>query len=193
MDGQPDELAAELAALCDTLLPGDDRFPSATAVGSHGVAADRIRARAGQQGLDAILAGLRASGGPLGAAADRTAVVAAFERTHPDLFGLVRLALFTAYYESPVVVRAVRALGHVYNDAPQPLGYAMLPFDPTDPLNAPGHRRGGFVATADVRRVDLSGLPDDPLAPEDHRRAVGIATGRGLLSTGTREGKDAAR
>ena len=44
---------------------------------------------------------------------------------------------YLAYYESPTVVRAVRSLGHVYNDAPQPVGYAMAPFDENDPHQAP--------------------------------------------------------
>ncbi|MEZ5670571.1 MAG: hypothetical protein R3F55_24670 [Alphaproteobacteria bacterium] len=181
-------LAAELAALCDTMLPGDARFPCATDVGAQGVAADRLRMLVGQDGLDRIVAALAIGGGPLVGAADRNAVVAAFERAEPALFAAVRMALFTAYYESPAVVRAVRALGHDYNDAPQPRGYVMPAFDPADPLNAPPHRRGHFVATEAVQRVDLSKLPADPLAPEDHTAAVGKATGRGLLSIGTREG-----
>ena len=180
-------LAAELAALCDVMLPGDERFPAATAVGAHGVAMDRIRALAGGAGLDRIVHGLAECGGPLTDAADPTAVAVEFEATEPDLFALVRMALFTAYYESPAVVRAIRAMGHDYNDAPLPRGYVMPAFDPEDPLNAPVHRRGFYVATDAVVRVDLSTLPDDPLAPEDFRKAVGKASGRGLLSTGTRE------
>lgn len=180
-------LAAEMAALCDVMLPGDERFPAATVVGAHGVAMDRIRALAGEAGLDRIVHGLAACGGPLTDAADRTAVSVEFEAKEPDLFALVRMALFTAYYESPAVVRAIRAMGHDYNDAPLPGGYDMPAFDPRDPLNAPPHRRGFYVATDAVVRVDLSTLPDDPLAPEDFSKAVGKATGRGLLSTGTRE------
>src|SRR5690606_22212377 len=135
---------------------------------------------AGEAGLDRVIEAMRACGGPLASAADRTAVVRAFETQHPELFGLVRLALFTAYYESPAVIRAIRALGHVYNAAPQPAGYDMPPFDPDDPLHAPRHRRGSYVPTAEVRRVDLSPLPPDPLAPEDYRQEQGTATGRGL-------------
>ncbi len=76
------------------------------------------------------------------------------------------MVVYLSYYENPAVVEAVRGLGHTYNDAPQPAGYAMAPFDPADPLQAPTHRRGRFVATNRVRRVDLSALPDDPTAPE---------------------------
>lgn len=188
-------LATEWSALCDALLPGDDRFPPATVVCAHGVAADRLRAQAGQSGLDAVAAALIEGGGPLAALAKdaRPAVVAAFETAAPELFALVRLALFTAYYESPAVVRAIRAMGHDYNDAPQPRGYPLPPFDPSDPLSAPRHRRGGFVATGAVVRLDLSTIASDPLAAEDHAAAAGTATGRGLLSTGTRDAADERR
>lgn len=183
-------LAAELAALCDTMLPGDQRFPSATAVGAQGVTMDRLRTLAGQDGLDRIVSRLRDCGGPLTGAADLAGVVSAFETAEPDLFGMLRLALFTAYYESPAVVRAIRALGHDYNDAPQPRGYRMPAFDASDPLNAPAHSRGFYVATQDVTQVDPTSLPPQPLAPEDYRAAFGKATGRGLLSMGTREGRE---
>lgn len=183
-------IAAELAALCDTMLPGDQRFPCATAIGAQGVTMDRLRTLAGQDGLDRIVGLLRDCGGPLMNAQDRAGVVSAFETAAPDLFGMVRLALFTAYYESPEVVRVIRALGHDYNDAPQPRGYRMPAFDPNDPLNAPAHSRGFYVATQDVTQVDPTPLPAQPLAPEDYRAAVGKATGRGLLSMGTREGRE---
>ena len=188
MDRTPHELAAELAAFCDTLLPGSDRFPSASAVGAHGVAVDRIRALAGTAALEQLKAALNDCGGPLAAAGptDRPAIVTHLEAEHPALFGLVRLAIYTAYYESPAVIAAVRGLGLDYNDAPQPQGYQLAPFDPTDALNAPAHRRGVYVATDQVRRVDMSALPQDPLAPERIGVEVGSATGRGLLSSGTR-------
>ena len=187
MQEQAGNLVVELAALCDALLPGNHRFPSATAVGAHGVAADRIRSRVGTAGLARLVAALAAGGGPLAGAADRPAVVARLQQDHPALFGTVQLALYTAYYESPAVIAAIRGLGLDYNDAPQPDGYRLPPFDAADPLSAPTHRRGFHRATEAVTRVDLSTLPVDPLAPEDYAAAVGAATGRGLLSTGTRK------
>jgi hypothetical protein len=54
------------------------------------------------------------------------------------------------------VIAAIRALGHDYNDAPQPDGYAMRPL--ARALDAPAVPRGQYVATSDVTRVDLSGL-----------------------------------
>ncbi|MGF1624827.1 MAG: hypothetical protein ACFCVH_08080, partial [Alphaproteobacteria bacterium] len=136
MDRIHHALAADLAALSDTLLPGSDRFPPASDVGANGVAADRIRARGGIDALERLVAALRRCGGPL-ATADpeaRPGIVARLEAEEPALFGLVRLALYTAYYESPAVVAAIRGLGLDYNDAPQPRGYELAPFDATDTL-----------------------------------------------------------
>ncbi len=180
---------AELALLADVLLPGSARYPAASTVGVHGVMADRLRKLGGTALLEALADAMAGSGGPLGPL-DRSArqqVVARLEADHPDLFGHVRLAAYTAYYESPAVVAAVRASGIAYNDAPQPNGYAMAPFDPANPQDAPTHRRGGYVATGAVRRVDLSTLPEDPLAPEIVDQNLGVATGRGNLSSGTRK------
>ena len=52
------------------------------------------------------------------------------------------------------MIAAIRSLGIVYNDAPQPEGYAMRPFDPA--LDLPKEKRGRFVPTDAVARVDLS-------------------------------------
>ena len=77
------------------------------------------------------------------------------------------MVAYLSYYENPDVIAGVRALGHRYQESPQPKGYPMARFDPSDPQQAPSHRRGRFVPTDRVQRVDLSPLPDDPLAPEE--------------------------
>ena len=82
------------------------------------------------------------------------------------------------------MVRAVRSFGHVYNDAPQPEGYAMAAFDESDPLQAPAHRRGHYVRTEDVTRLDLVPLPADPLAPETITQDDAVASGRGAIAKG---------
>ena len=114
------------------------------------------------------------------------------EETQPEQFETLRMVSYLAYYESPAVVRAVRALGHVYNDAPQPAGYVMSPFDESDPLQAPAHRRGHYVGTEDVTRLDLAPLPPDPLAPETVTENDAVASGRGGIAKGA-AGKPAGR
>ena len=190
MATEPARIAAMLRALVDVLLPGDGRFPAASDAGTHGLVADRLVAQAGESALDDLAAALAACGGPLAplGPAERQAVVRRFEATHPEQFETLRTIAYLAYYESPAVVRAVRALGHVYNDAPQPLGYAMAPFDERDPAQAPAHRRGFYVGTEEVARLDLAPLPPEPLAPERVRRDDAVASGRGAIAKGARAG-----
>ena len=180
------EIAAMLRELVDVLLPGDGRFPSASDAGTHGAVADRLVAQLGETALDDLAKIIEACGGPFGSlgAAERQDVVRRFEADHPEQFETLRMIVYLAYYESPAVVRAVRSLGHVYNDAPQPAGYAMAPFDETDPHQAPSHRRGSYVRTEDVARLDLTPLPPDPLAPETVTEGDAVASGRGAIAKG---------
>lgn len=155
----PQSLApAELVALVDTLVPGDGLFPAASAVGVHGVFALRWRELMGVDALALLAAALARHGGPLaGQGGDgRAAAVAMLEAAEPQLFAALRMTVYLAYYEQPAVTGQVRALGFAYNDAPLPDGYVLDPFEPS--VDAPAHRRGSFVPTEAVRRVDLSGL-----------------------------------
>jgi hypothetical protein len=152
-DGQsPIETTTALAAFADAMLPGDDIFPSASAVGAHGILALRLRDLMGPDAPGALAAAFVARGG-LSAPADAAALL---EKETPALFDAALMVLYYAYYETPAAIAAIRSLGIVYNDAPQPLGYAMRPFDPA--LDLPGNPRGHFVPTAEVVRVDLSGI-----------------------------------
>ena len=182
----PAEIAATLKALVDVLLPGDERFPAASDAGTHGVVADRLMAQTGESALDDLARAVADCGGPLTplGPAERQAVVRRMEETHQEQFETLRMVSYLAYYESPAVVRAVRSLGHVYNDAPQPAGYAMASFDESDPLQAPAHRRGGYVRTEHVTRLDLAPLPSNPLAFETVTEDDAVATGRGAIAKG---------
>lgn len=150
---------ALLAAFADTLLPGDDLFPAASAVGAHGLLAERLRQRLGGEGIDRCAAALlEASGGDRFAdlrTEQRSDAVRRLETSDPELFELLRSILYYAYYQNPVVVRAIRALGWTYNDAPQPLGYPLAPFDPTPDANLPAAPRGSYKPTATIVRVAL--------------------------------------
>jgi hypothetical protein len=151
-NGPSEDLTGAIAAFVDALLPGDGEFPPASAVGAHGILASRLRETVGPGAVEALALAFTSRGG-----LDRPqAAAAAMEAEEPALFDTVQMALYYAYYETPAVIAAIRALGFVYNDAPQPQGYAMRPFDPA--VDLPAERRGHFVPTDAVTRVDLSRL-----------------------------------
>ena len=55
---------------------------------------------------------------------------------------------------------AIRALGHDYNDAPQPNGYVLPLFDFTPGVNVPMNPKGTFKWTDWIEPVDISSLAD---------------------------------
>jgi hypothetical protein len=152
---EPRKRAAVLAALVEVLLPGDALFASAAEVGVQAKLAERLADHSGEAAVDRLIANL--SGLAEAASGDaRRQAVAAFEAAQPALFGTVRTICFTAYYESPFIQEAIRALGFAYNSAPLPKGYGQRRFDPA--ADRPMHGRGYYVPTEQVQRVDLSGL-----------------------------------
>lgn len=111
-----------LAAVLDTLLPGDDALPSATRAGLnptpyaalHRAVFDAIAAQAGSAEIF-----LRAD------ESARNAAVRAVERAAPDAFRTLLTAVLSDYYEAPPVLTA---LGW-RSEPPQPTGHAVSPFD----------------------------------------------------------------
>ena len=149
--------AQELALLVNVLIPGDDLFPPAAEAGAQGLLADRLRERIGLDGVDQVLAALGvAAGGSLAALDPETRVVAVarFQEQEPQLFALMLNTLYYSYYQLPLVVQAIRELGIVYNDAPQPLGYDLPPFEPIPGVTVPTMPRGSYKATDEVTRID---------------------------------------
>ncbi|MCA9878552.1 MAG: hypothetical protein KC442_12245 [Thermomicrobiales bacterium] len=149
--------ARELALLVDVLIPGDDLFPPASAAGAQGLLADRLRERLGLDGVDQVLAALAtAAGGSLAdlEAKAQVAAVTRFQEQEPALFALMLNTLYYSYYQLPLVVQAIRALGIVYNDAPLPLGYDLPPFEPIPGVTMPSEPRGFYFATDEVKRID---------------------------------------
>ncbi len=136
-----------LGELVDLMLPGDDLFPAASAVGVHGLLRQRLSEIGGHAALSTLA---KASGqGGVNALAD-------LKKNQPDLFAKLRSVVFLTYYEMPEVQDAIRKLGHRYNAEPLPKGYAMGRFDPG--ADTPAHGRGRYVKTEDVKRLDLSRL-----------------------------------
>ena len=111
-----------LAAVLDTLLPGDEALPSATQAGldpaayagSHHAAFDVIAAQAG--GAEAFLR----TDDDRRAAALRTV-----ERIAPDAFRALLTAVLSDYYEAPAVLAP---LGW-RSEPPQPAGHAVPTID----------------------------------------------------------------
>jgi hypothetical protein len=82
--------------------------------------------------------------------------VARLEALDPKLFDTLRKYAYPTYYEQPKTVTAIRSLGLNYNTAPLPEGYPTEPFEAE--RDAPRHHRGRWIATADVKSVDVSRL-----------------------------------
>jgi Arc/MetJ-type ribon-helix-helix transcriptional regulator len=154
--------AAFVAALIDTMIPGDGDFPSASEAGI----ASLVAMRAGEMHGAAFLSGLRDAldreGAPFANSdeGERVTRLAAHEEANPADIQAVCLVLYLSYYGAAPVKAAIRRMGLQYPDAPQPSGYRMAPFDPADPIEAPTHRRGHFVPTDAVKRVSTDGLGD---------------------------------
>ena len=190
-----EDVTGAIAAFVDALLPGDEVFPSASAVGAHGVLVMRLRETVGAGAAEALAAAFTQPRRPRRAAGRRRRC---WRRKSRALFETALTVLYYAYYETPAVIAAIRSLGIVYNDAPQPEGYAMRPFDPA--LDLPAEKRGRFVPTDAVARVDLSalGLLDgggplmatgSPCRRAHHRRRRGRRTDREDAGRGGAEGR----
>jgi hypothetical protein len=155
----PLEAARLLRDLVEVMIPGDGEWPSAADVGCHGLIGIRLVELLGEAGFDGMIAALVECGAPFAGRTpdDREAIIARFEASDAKRFAKLRLALYTGYYEHPAVVAAVASLGMPYLARPVLGGYELPPFDPA--RDAPRQKRGFYVRTEDVKRVDLSGLP----------------------------------
>jgi hypothetical protein len=111
-----------LAAVIDTLLPGDGVLPSGTAAGpplaayaeSHGAVLDAIAAQSGA--IESFA---------LSDEAARATVLQAVERSMPDAFRALLTAVLSDYYESEPVLAALNWPTH----PPQPTGHAVAVMD----------------------------------------------------------------
>jgi hypothetical protein len=142
-----------IAGLAETLLPGGDGFPAASAISLAPLLA--VRLRAADAALPTRLRDALAAQ-PAPPESDWVEATRRLEATEPKSFDALRKYAYLTYYEQPAVVDAIRALGFHYNHAPLPEGYPEEPFDPA--TDAPTHRRGRWIATADVTRVDVESL-----------------------------------
>ena len=159
-----DDEAQATVGLMDALLPGGEGFPKASDTGMGALLVARLHAS--DATLPARLAAaVRAAGGPFAGhnETEGRAIGARIEAADPKLFAEVRKYAYLTYYEQPPVIEAIRRLGFLYNDSPLPEGYPAEPFDPA--RDAPQHRRGNWIRTEAVRRVDLATLDLQENAP----------------------------
>jgi hypothetical protein len=110
-----------LAAVIDTLLPGDDVLPSGTAAGV---------ALAPQAAHESVLSAISLQAGGSDAFAragerTRVGILQAIERANAEAFRALVVAALSDYYESGPILAAMgwRA------DPPQPIGHAMPALD----------------------------------------------------------------
>jgi hypothetical protein len=144
-----------LAAVLDILLPGGDGFPSASAAGTTSFLLEQGDAADLLAWLLPLLAGLdEAAGGDIASRTveQRTLLVRQLEATQPLLFARLLALAYYSYYAQPAVVAVIQSLGHDYHQTPQPLGYAMAPFDPANPTHRPSTPRGTYKRTLDMAR-----------------------------------------
>jgi hypothetical protein len=168
----PVESAELMAAVCDALLPGEGNYPRASVTGIQAVVANRLRERYGGVIFDNLTQDLAIEGRGF-VALDENEQVAALKRLEaekPEFFGYLLMAAYLAYYATPPVIDAIRLDGHIYNDAPQPLGYELKPFSFTPGVDLPLVPRGSFKWTFMVERIDISSLADLDL-PTGRERA----------------------
>lgn len=157
--GNTDE-APFLTALIDTMIPGEGDFPSASEAGIVGLIARRALEMHGANFLAGLAEALDRDGAPFSAADkdERIARLQAHESFRPADIQALCVVLYLSYYGSAPAKAAIRRMGLQYPDAPQPGGYRMSLFNPSDPMEAPLHRRGTFVPTERVERVSVEGL-----------------------------------
>lgn len=154
----PGDAAALIADLVDVLLPGGDGWPNGSAAGAQLLLSQRLVTDRSPGSFDELVAALLACGAPFAGKdeAARIAIVETLQASQPALFGWVRDAAFLAYYESPVVVDAIRAKGRPYELRPHLTGYPTVPFDAD--RDKPRHGRGHFLAEGAVKPVDVASL-----------------------------------
>jgi hypothetical protein len=145
-----------LSATLDTLLPGGEGYPPASATGiapflvqAAGPDAADAALRLGLADLDTLAGGDFLSL----AAAGRTETLQLAEAEKPAFFTwLLRLA-YLSYYAQPEVIAAIQADGYDYHKTPLPEGYHMEPFDPANPEMLPVRPRGRYMKTLDIVRL----------------------------------------
>lgn len=155
-----------LEQVLDALLPPAGSFPSPSQTDLiDQFILERVPASDEQQslypGLD--VPRLKALLAHLEYAEPMTDALSRLEQEQPATFQSIwRLAVYGYYSRAETINAIQRDLAPAYHGAPLPLGYsdAMQRWDASDPLQMPRSPRGSFVASGEVKRVDLTRLEE---------------------------------
>lgn len=158
---------ATLERVLDALLPPAGSFPAPSATGVIDDFILRhvpppVPAHVPYPWVDSD--GLKAVLNRLAGAEDMTTALRQLETERPGDFNVLwRLAVFGYYSRRATIAAIARDHAAAYHGAPLPLGYdhAIAPWDRDDPHQSPREPRGSYTRTQDVRRVDLSRLPEE--------------------------------
>jgi hypothetical protein len=139
---------ATISRVIDAFIPGDADFPAASDTGASHLVLQRLLDYSGVAFLNETV--------DLLADQDAGAIIDSWQAEDPVRYEALRFVIYLSYYQQPEVIAALQRLGHDYNLAPQPLGYALPPFDPEK--HRPAEPRGVWFTTDGIQPVDLSGL-----------------------------------
>ncbi len=155
MSGNPDEggLSPEdRAAIFSALLPGDDLFPPAGDLNIGDTVEGRLEATA-PAAYARFLGALTTEKPPALLSTSRlVSKLKDLEADAPEDFAKVLSVIYLCYYETDPVHAAINAMGKRYNTHPQPDGYPLPVFAPSD---APSGKLGWYLPTDQVRRIPI--------------------------------------
>jgi hypothetical protein len=162
-----DAQAAVLNAAADTLIPPDPEWPRAsevdvvTFVGRYVTPTGYKNKHFPFAEEDAFTTGLDRLGTAFVDAdeAGRAGAIDALEKAEDPLFEQLRALIYYGYYSRPEVTLAIRRnipAGRDYHGPPLPYGYLGSTEDWDEETLAAAGGGSGFIATEDVKRVDLS-------------------------------------
>lgn len=142
-----------LNLVTERLIPPTGHWPSATTMGVGADLLPRLRASEAD-GIEAALLELgslkdfRSKSGP-----QQDELLRVLESSEPAKFALLRQILYFAYYAQPPVIALLRQRGYDIQEAPQPSGYHMAPFNDDQ---VPTSGRGAWIPTSAVLKRVVS-------------------------------------
>lgn len=168
-----DDQIETLNAVADTMIPPGAGFPAPSEVDVVGFIGRYVTPTgyrnkhypfacedAFKAGLDKLGAGSRGQdSGSTGSGLEEA--ISTLEKAEDPLFVQLRALIYYGYYSRREVVQAIRQnipAGKDYHGPPLPYGYLEVTPEWTEELLAAAGKGGSYIATDDVKRVDLSKL-----------------------------------